>query len=171
MNAVEKTGLIIDHLVDALAGDASVPLRRAHILAYIFANPECNKNNLDKNLDYSKPLISRDLDWFLDYGCIMNSDKGYFVCGYSQKNIEYALSYLENSSERLIFILKAFIDLFGDYKPSMRDAKILTSLSGGDTKAKKDILSELYFESYATGSRAVTNLIEAGFLDRTNDTL
>ena len=170
MDAVEKTGLIIDHLVDALAGDASVPLRRAYILAYIHAHPECSKNDLDQNLEYKKPLISRDLDWFTDYGCIMSTEKGYYVCGYSQKNLEYALSYLENSSERLIFILKSFIDLFGDYKPSMRDAKILASLSSGDTKAKKDILSELYFESYATGSRAVTNLIEAGFLDRQNET-
>lgn len=171
MNAVEKTGLMIDHLVDALAGDASVPLRRALILVTISANPGITKAQLEEALEYNKPLITRDLDWFMDHGCIAKQGSQIFICGYSQMNLEYALSNVENSHDRLLFILKSFIDIFGEYKPTMRDTKIIASLSSGEVKAKKDILSELYFETYATESRALTNLIEAGFMDRQNDTL
>ena len=60
---IQKMGLMIDHLVDALAGDPSCPLRRALILNDIDANPHTTQSGIMDRLGLDKHTISRDIQW------------------------------------------------------------------------------------------------------------
>ena len=168
-----KIGMVIDHLVDALGGDPSCSLRRALILTDIAENPETTQADIMKRLEIDKSSAHRDIEWLYDHGCIMRHQNrndarvlNLKVVGYSLRNLNIALEYFQNSHKSLKSFLEGFIKLFGNHKPTLRDAKIIAALGDKGTASKQELLEELYSGPVTTDTRSIHNLIMAGHISR-----
>jgi DNA-binding MarR family transcriptional regulator len=173
---IQQMGLIIDHLVDALAGDPSCPLRRALILNDIDANPQTNQAAIGERLGLDKHTISRDIQWLYDNGCIKREEGStdgrvmhMITIGYSKKNLGLALDYCEKSHKNLQNVIISYINGFKDHKPTLRDIKILVTAVELGEASRQEILDRLYQDPNSTKARALDNLIEEGLLGKTND--
>lgn len=165
----EKIGTIIDHLVDALGGEPGCTMRRAVILADIDENPGTTQSDILERLGIHKSTINRDIEWLYDYGCIMRTQSDQDarviqlrICGYSKKNLGFALEYFDNSHKCLKNFLISYINLFNDYKPTLRDAKIVAVLGDVKDASKQQLVEGLYNGPATTESRAINNLIDIG---------
>lgn len=166
-----KIGTIIDHLVAALGSDPGCPLRRAVILADIDENPSTTQTDIIARLGADKASLARDIEWLYDYGCIMRSSgeddarvTHLFSCGYAKKNLEHAVQLCDSSHKSLKNLLLDIIHLFGDHKPTLRDAKIIAVVCDYGSKEKQDVLANLYNGPSSTDNRAIRNLIDNGLI-------
>ena len=171
-----KVGTVVDHLVAALGGEPACPLRRAVILADIDENPSTTQTDIVNRLGADKASLARDIEWLYDYGCIMRSTgendarvTHLFSCGYAKKNLEHAVKLCNSSHKSLKNLLLDIIHLFGDHKPTLRDAKIISVVCDHGSKEKQDVLASLYNGPSSTDNRAIKNLIESGLINVVND--
>jgi DNA-binding MarR family transcriptional regulator len=173
---IQQMGLIIDHLVDALASDPSCPVRRALILNDIDAYPQTTQSAISDRLKIDKHTMSRDIQWLYDNGCIRREDgtsdgrvQHMTVVGYSQKSLALALDYCEKSNKNLQNVLETYIRGFKEHKPTLRDVKLLvTSVELGEA-SRQELLDRLYQEPPSTKSRALDYLMDEGLLGKKDE--
>ena len=152
-----KVGHVIDHLVDALGGEPACTLRQAGII---------------QRLGADKSALNRDIEWLYDYGCLLRQpgrdgrEVSLSICGYSKKNLDLALGYFDNSHKSLKNFLIRYINLFGQHKPTLRDAKIVAAVGDKDPTNRQQVFQTLYNGPQTTDNRAINNLIELGILER-----
>ncbi len=167
-----KAGHVIDHLVDALGGEPGCTLRRAVILADIDENPGTTQAGIIQRLKADKSALNRDIEWLVDYGCVTRrpGDDGreipLIVEGYAKRHLELALGYFNNSHKGLKNFLIRYMTLFGQHKPTLRDAKIVAAVADSDPSNRQKVFEELYHGPQTTDNRAINNLIELGILER-----
>jgi hypothetical protein len=77
-----------------------------------------------------------------------------------------ALKYFDNSHKALKNFLIQYIYLFGQHKPTLRDAKIVASVGETDPSNRQKVFQTLYNGPVTTDNRAINNLIELGILER-----
>ncbi len=166
-----KACRVIDHLVEALGSMPSSPLRRALILVDIDQNPHTTQSNIMERLNLPKPVITREIDWLYNYGCIMRQDcmddarsKTLTLCGYSKISLNEALAYCEGHHENLKLLLSGFIEALNLEKATLRDAKLVATLYEQKEAVKKDILGNLYDMPGATDHRAYNKLVQEGII-------
>ena len=173
---VQQMGLMIDHLVDALASDPSCPVRRGLILNDIDANPHTSQAEIGERLNLDKHTISRDIQWLYDNGCIRREDgvtdariQHMLVVGYAKKSLDLALDYCEKSHKNLQNVLETFINGFKGHKPTLRDVKLLvTSVELGEA-SRQELLDRLYNDPSSTKARTLNNLLFEGLLEKRDE--
>jgi DNA-binding MarR family transcriptional regulator len=175
-NRIQQMGLILDHLVEALGGDPSSPLRRAQILVDIDGHPETTQAEVMDRLKLNKSTLNREIEWLYDQGCILRQPSkldGRVIhmlsCGYSKKNLGLALDYFEKSHKNLHFFLETLINLFTEQKPTLRDAKFLVTATDMGEATRQELFERGYSGPQTTNVRALDNLVEQGLLIKTED--
>jgi len=175
-NRIQQMGLILDHLVDALGGDPSSPLRRAQILVDIDGHPETTQSAVMERLGLNKSTINREIEWLYDHGCILRQPSQQdgrvihmLTCGYSKKNLDLALDYFEKNHKNLHFFLETIINLFTEQKPTLRDAKFLVAAVDIGEASRQDLFARGYSAAHTTNVRALDSLVEQGLLIKTED--
>lgn len=175
-NRIQQMGLILDHLVEALGGDPSSPLRRAQILVDIDGHPETTQAEVMDRLKLNKSTLNREIEWLYDQGCILRQPSqldGRVIhmlsCGYSKKNLGLALDYFEKSHKNLHFFLETLINLFIEQKPTLRDAKFLVTATDMGEASRQELFERGYSGAQTTNVRALDNLVEQGLLIKTED--
>jgi len=175
-NRIQQMGLILDHLVDALGGDPSSPLRRAQIFLDIDANAATTQTAIMERLSLNKSTVNREIEWLYDHGCILRQPSpldGRVIqmtsCGYAKKNLSLALDYLENSHKNLHFFLETLINLFTEQKPTLRDAKFLVAAADMGEASRQELFARGYSGAHTTNTRALDSLVEQGLLIKTED--
>jgi DNA-binding MarR family transcriptional regulator len=175
-NRIQQMGLILDHLVEALGGDPSSPLRRAQILVDIDGHPETTQADIMDRLKLNKSTLNREIEWLYDQGCILRQPSqldGRVIhmlsCGYSKKNLSLALDYFDKSHKNLHFFLETLINLFTEQKPTLRDAKFLVTATDMGEATRQEIFERGYSGAQTTNARALDNLVEQGLLIKTED--
>lgn len=167
----QKACMVIDHLVEALGGDPSSSLRRALILNDIDQNSGTTQAAIMERLNLDKSTVKREIDWLFDYGCIRLQDctsdgrtKKIEICGYSKKALDAALGYFDGNNS----LLKSFLDGLGSFlkqeKPTLRDAKIVSSLYERKGATKQEVLDDLYKGPASTDNRAYNKLRDDGVI-------
>ena len=170
-NRIQQMGLILDHLVGALGGDPSAPLRRAQILVNIDQYPETTQTALMERLGLNKSTANRETEWLYDHGCILRQPSlqdgrviHMLTCGYSKKNLDLALDYFEKSHKNLHFFLETLINLFTEQKPTLRDAKFLVAAADIGEASRQDLFARGYSGAQTTNVRALDSLVDQGLL-------
>ncbi len=171
----QKIGIIIDHLIAALAGDSTCPLRRAIILTDIDQHPETTHSEIMERVGVHKSAVTRDVEWLYDHGCILRTESqkdGREVCiqvtGYSKKNIDLALSYVPGGHESLKDFLNRFMNIFTGQKPSLLQAKILAAINVKSEMSRQEMLDSLGVPA-STAARALSILVETGLIEKDDD--
>ncbi len=171
---IQRMGLVLDHLVDALGGDPSCTLRRAIILNDIDEFPGTTQAEVMYRLQVDKHTLNRDIQWLYDQGCILKEsgkEDGRVIhmltCGYSKKNLGLALDYFARSHKRLKIFLEQYISLFKDHKPTLRDAKLMAAMADLGTASKSELFARIYQGPNTTNARALDGLLETGLLEKT----
>jgi predicted transcriptional regulator len=164
---------VIDHLVAALGGEPACTLRRALILIDIDQHPGTAQAGIMERMDVHKSALNRDIDWLYDYGCIIrhaaDSDGRLVqlrICGYAKKNMDLALAYFNYDHNNLKNFLLGLINLFGQHKPTLRDAKIVSVIGDKRSITRQEIFESLYNGPTTTDNRAVNNLINFGLVQK-----
>lgn len=167
-----KAGHIIDHLVAALGGEPGCHIRRAIILADIDENPGTTQAGIIHRLRADKSALNRDIEWLYDYGCIRRRagqdgrEIALFIEAYSKKHLDLAMDYFEGSHKSLKNFLIRLMNLFGQHKATLRDAKIVATVTDSDPSNRQRVFKDLYNGPLTTDNRAINNLIELGILER-----
>lgn len=172
---VEKAARVIDHLVDAMAGEPSSPLRRVQVLIDIAQNPGTSQAAILDRIDSDKSSVARDIDWLYNYGCITRTQSensgreiALNICGFSRNHLNFAVQVIGGSYQNLQNLLDGYISFFEGYRPSLREAKMVTAMAGKGEMTRPELFDELYNGPTTTDTRALAALIEQGFLS-TND--
>ncbi len=167
----QKACLIIDHLVEALANDASSSIRRAMILVDIDQNPGTSQAEIMERLRIDKSTVNREVEWMFNYGCIIRKEssddarsKDIQLCGYSKAALDKALVYFGGRHENLKAFLKGLTNFLKQEKPSLREAKIVATVFEKKNAEKSEIAKDLYEGSASTKNRVMNKLIEDGVL-------
>ena len=167
----QKACLIIDHLVEALANDASSSLRRAMILADIDQYPGTTQTGIMERLNLHKSAVNREVDWLFNYGCVMVAEcdndgrsKKIQICGYSKAALDEALKFFGGRHENLQAFLKRMSGFLKQEKPTLREAKIVSVLHEKKEADKKDVIQNLYEGSPSTKNRVINKLVEDGII-------
>ncbi len=167
---------IIDHLVDALGGEPACTLRRACVFIDIDEHPGTTQAEIMERNGVHKSALNRDIEWLYDYGCITRTpggDDGRTIqlrsCGYAKRNAGLALAYFDFNHKNLQSFLISLINLFGQHKPTLRDAKIVSIIGRHGSVTRQEILESLYNGPVTTDNRAVNNLINFGLVQKKND--
>lgn len=162
---------IIDHLVDAM-GEPSCPVRRALVLTDLWAHPGSSLNDVMQRLDLDKSTAFRDIDWLIDRGCLIkkpNPDDAREVSlqafGHCKTHLEAALR-LAGSAENLSSILNQLMAMSPERKQTLREAKILVTLTIYGEIDKSNIGKALYNGPSSTDQRALQNLIDEGWIEQ-----
>lgn len=170
---LQQLGLIIDHLVAALGSDPSSTVRRAAILADIDEYPGTTQAEVMDRLDLNKSALNRDIDWLHDHGCILRqpgTTDGRVIhletCGYAKKNLSLALDYVGNSHKKLKTLLEGIINVFPDRKPTLRDARLLTTMAELGKASRQELFGRSCSASATTNARTLDSLIEEGLITR-----
>lgn len=176
----QSLGQVTDHLVDALAGDPSTPVRRAAILLDIDQNPGTTQAEIlarhGEILGFDKSSLNRDVDWLYDYGCVLRNTKpdnareiALSTVGYTKRYLGYALDYFHGNHEELIGFMTEFLRIINISRPTLRDMKIMTVIGSNGPVERKKILAELYNGPVSTDNRTINNLIAAGWLEKEDE--
>ncbi len=167
---------IIDHLVDALGGEPACKMMRAMILVDIDEHPGTTQSDIMERLEVNKSALNRDIEWLYDYGCITRTPSGddgrtvqLRACGYAKKNVDLALGYFDYNHKNLKKFLQSIISLFGQHKPTLRDAKIVSIIGKKGSVSRQNIFEGLYNGPTTTDNRAINNLINFGLVQRKDD--
>ena len=167
-----KVCRIVDHLVDALGGEPGCTLRRAVILADIDEHPGTTQTAIIQRMKCDKSTTTRDIEWLCDYCCIRKKpgqdgrETLLFIEAYSKNSLDQALGYFNNSHKLLKNFLIQYINLFGQHKPTLRDAKILAAVAAADPCNRQKVIQGLYNTPATTNNRAINNLVELGILEK-----
>ena len=160
-------GQVIDLLVNAL-GDASCPVRRALVLNDLWAHPDSSLNDVMARLDLDKSTAFRDIDWLVDRGCVIKTvspvdarEVALEVIGHARGQLENVIR-LVGSPNNLANILNGLINLSPEHKQTLREAKILISLTIYGEVDKTTLTKALYNGPASTDARALQNLIGEG---------
>ena len=163
----QKACLVIDHLVEALAGDPSSSIRRAKILTDIDEHPGTTQTEIMQRLDVNKSAMNREIEWLFNYGCIMrqnSADDGRAVklevCGYSKRALDSALDYVLSNHKNLQFLLDEFIKILKQERATLRDARIFATIFEKGKASKSQIIESLYSGPASTDNRAFNKLVE-----------
>lgn len=166
---LHNLGLVIDHLVDAL-GEPSCPTRRAMVLNDLWAHPGSSLNDVMERLSLDKSTAFRDIDWLVDHGCVVKKtnpedarEVSLQVFGHARTHLEAALA-LAGTPATLESLLKGLVGLSKDHKQTLREAKILISLTNHGEMDKNSLTKALYNGPASTDQRAIQNLVEEGIL-------
>lgn len=169
----ERIGTIIDHLVAALGGEPGCTLRRAVVLTDVDQHPGTTQAEIMTRLGVHKSALNRDIEWLYDYGCLIRQPGGQDgrtmrlqTCGYAARNLGFALDCFGGSHENLKTFLTGLINVFGQHKPTLRDAKIVTVMGSSGALTRQQVLDSLYDGPATTDNRAVNNLINFGLMQR-----
>ncbi|MFA7275959.1 MAG: helix-turn-helix domain-containing protein [Pseudobdellovibrionaceae bacterium] len=175
-NRIQQMSFIIDHLVDALAGDPSSPLRRAQILVDIDEHPNTTQSEVAERLDIGKSALNREIDWLYDHGCLLRQagqQDGRVIhmltCGYSKKNLDLALDYFNLSHKNLQKFLESLINIFTEGRPTFRDAKLLTASADVGPTGRQELFSRAYGGAQTTNVRSLDSLIEQGLMSEVDE--
>lgn len=168
----QKSCLVIDHLVEALAGDPSSSIKRALILNSIDETPGITQTEVMRALEIkSKTTMNREIDWLFNYGCIVRqSDKqdGRAIkletCGYAKRALESALDYFPNRHKDLQNFLNQYIKVVEQDRSTLRDARLLATLYDKGKATKPDLIKSLYNGPATTDNRAYKKLVEDGVI-------
>lgn len=170
---ISLLGLVLDHLVDALGGDPSSPIRRAQILIDIDSHPDTNHSDIMARLGVNKSTLNREIEWLYDHGCIVRMDgikdarqTLVKVYGYAKVNLDLALKYFKGSHEKLQIFIESLIEIFADPKPTLRDAKILVVAADMGTGNRQDLFLKANVGAQTTNLRALENLVDQGLLSK-----
>lgn len=165
----QKACLVIDHLVEALGNEPSSSLRRAMILCDIDQYPGTSQVGIMERLNLHKSALNREIDWLFNYGCVMMKDsakdariKEHYVCGYSKKGLDAALDYFQGQHENMQFFLNKMVKFLRQEKPTLRDARIVSTIYENRGAAKSKILAQVPNDISSTDHRAFKNLVSAG---------
>ncbi len=167
----QKSCIVIDHLVEALAGDPSSSLRRAQVLNYIDENPGITQTEIMHKLKTTKSAMNREIEWLFNYGCIIRQEAendGRAIkletCGYSKRALEQALDYFPKKHQGLQKFLNQYILLLKQDRPTLRDARIVATLYDKGEAEKSEIMENLYNGPATTDNRAYNKLLEDGVI-------
>lgn len=167
----QKSCLVIDHLVEALASDPSSSLRRALVLNYIDENPGITQTEIMRVLKISKSAMNREIEWLFNYGCITRhnaEDDGRAIqletCGYSKRALESAHDYFPKRHEGLQNFLNRYIKVLKQDRPTLRDARIIATLYDKGEASKSEVMDSLYNGPATTDNRAYNKLLEDGVI-------
>mgnify|MGYP001158087533 CR=1 FL=1 len=162
---------IIDHLVEALGNEPACSLRRAMILVDIDQNPGTTQTEIMRRLDIHKSAMNREIEWLFNYGCIrvQNSEddgraKTLETCGYSKRALDAALDYFPKKHEGLQNMLELYIKALKQERPTLRDARIVSTLYEKGKAPKADVIGQLYGGPASTDNRAYNKLKEDGVI-------
>lgn len=172
---IEKAGHVLDHLVDAMAGEPSAPLRRVQVLIDIAQNPGTSQAAILERIDSDKSSLVRDIDWLYNYGCITRTQSensareiSLTICGFAKNHLNFAAQITGGTLENLQNLLNGYISFFHGYRPSLREAKMVTIMATKGEMTRLELFEGLYNGPATTDTRALGALIEQGFLG-TND--
>jgi DNA-binding MarR family transcriptional regulator len=167
----QRACFVIDHLIEALGGQSSSSLRRAMILVDIDENPGTTPTDVMDRLGLHKSALTREIEWLFNYGCIMREESEtdgraikLVTCGYSKKALEAALDYFDGDHSTMNAFLDGFAKRLRQEKPTLRDARIVSTIFEKGEASKHDISSALFDSSASTESRAINKLIEDGVI-------
>lgn len=167
----QKFCLVIDHLVEALAGDPSSSIRRAIILCMIDESPGITQTEIMRELGITKSSMNREIEWLFNYGCIRRQEDvsdgraiGLETVGYSKRAIESALDYFPNKHKGLQFFLNQYINILNQERPTLRDARIVATIHSKGQTTKSDVMESLYNGPATTDNRAYNKLVEDGMI-------
>lgn len=167
----QRACYVIDHLIEALGQEPSSPIRRAIILLDIDCNPGARPTEIMERLRLDKSTVNRETDWMYNYGCILRGECDQDAravrletCGYAKRAIASALDYVDGDHKKLMRFLERFGDLLSQEKPTLRDAKIYSTVYERGTATKQQILDNLQKSSTSTNNRAIGKLYEDGVL-------
>lgn len=168
----QKACLVIDHLVEALGGEPACSLRRAKILVDIDAHPGTTQTEVMQRLDVHKSAMNREIEWLFNYGCITRQgsvDDGRAIkleiCGYSKRALENALDYFPEKHKGLQSLLNRYIKILKQERPTLRDARIVSTLYDKGQATKAEVLDSLYSGPASTDNRAYNKLVEDGVIE------
>lgn len=168
----QKACLIIDHLVEALGGEPASSLRRAMVLADIDQHPGTTQTETMQRLGIHKSAMNREIEWLFNYGCIIrqnSDDDGRQIkletCGYSKRALEAALDYFPKRHEGLQNFLKQYIKVLKQERPTLRDARIISTLYDKGRASKSQVLDGLYGGPASTDNRAYNKLVDDGVIE------
>lgn len=168
----QKACYVIDHLVKALGNNPSSPLRRAMILNDIAQYPNTTQVAIMERLSMMKSVVSREVDWLYDMGCIrvhINPEdarsKTIEIYGYTKTHFTDALEYFDGDYGRMGSFLKGLHKFLRVDKPTLRDAKIVSSLYEMKQAPKAAVIHQLYGGSASTDHRAYNKLKDVGVID------
>ena len=153
----QKSCLVIDHLVEALAGDPSSSIKRALILNCIDETPGITQTEVMRALEIkSKTTMNREIDWLFNYGCIVRQNDrqdGRAIkletCGYSKRALESALDYFPQKHKGLQKLLNQYINIIEQDRSTLRDARIIATLYDKGKASKPELI----------GSKSKTNTL------------
>ncbi len=167
----QKSCVVFDHLVQALAGDPSSSLRRAQVLNMIDETPGITQTEIMHKLQTTKSAMNREIEWLFNYGCITRQnaeDDGRAikleVCGYAKRALEQALDYFPKSHQGLHKFLNEYILLLKQDRPTLRDARIVATLYDKGEADKSEIMANLYNGPATTDNRAYNKLLDDGVI-------
>ena len=168
----QKACRIVDHLVDALADDASSSLRRAMILTDIDQYPGTTQTGIMERLQLHKSAVNREVEWLFNYGCVMVQEcskdarsKKLEICGYSKSALYEALAYFGGHHEGLKSFLQGYNRFLKQEKPTLREAKIYAVICDSKGADKQKVIKNLYDGSTSTKNRVINKLIDDGVLN------
>ncbi len=168
----QKACYVLDHLVEALGGDPSSSLRRAEILIDIAANPGTTQAEIMERLDIHKSAAFREIDWLFNQGCIRRSNCSndaravrLEIWGYSKTALENALEYFAGDYDDVKAFISGFAPILKQQKPTLRDAKIFSTVFEKGEVEKREIMQSLYNGPASTDARALSKLLEDGVLE------
>jgi hypothetical protein len=169
---LDLAGQVMDHLVDALAGDPSVPLRRAGVLVDIALHPGTSQTAVAERQRIEKSALNRDIDWLYNYGCVTKNvsdqsarENALTIVGVARTHMLRAASLLRGDMNALQKLLDGYINFFQDYRATLRDAKMVTILSAKGPATRQEMFDHLYNGPNSTDNRALLALIEEGFIE------
>lgn len=167
----QQSCLIIDHLVEALANDPSSSIRRALVLNYIDETPGVTQTEVMRTLKISKSAMNREIEWLFNYGCITRQEgerDGREIkletCGYSKRALGEALDYFPLQHKGLHYLLNQYITILKQDRPTLRDARIISTLYDKVEASKTEVMEELYDGPATTDNRAYNKLREDGVI-------
>lgn len=167
----QKACLIIDHLVEALGNEPSAGIRRAMVLVDIDQHIGTTQTEIMQRLGVHKSAMNREIEWLFNYGCIMrqNSENdgreiNLETCGYSKRALESALDYFPAKHKGLQSFLNQYITILKQDRPTLRDARIISTLYEKGNAEKAKVLDGLYGGPASTDNRAYNKLVEDGVI-------
>ena len=168
----QKSCLVIDHLVEALGNDPSSSLKRALILNYIDENPGITQTEIMHHIGSGKSAMNREIEWLFNYGCITRQNTAkdgraikLETCGYSKRALESALDYFPQKHKGLQSFVERYIKVLKQDRPTLRDARIVSTLYDKGETSKSKVMEELYNGPATTDNRAYKKLIEDGVIE------
>ncbi|MCB1840388.1 MAG: hypothetical protein KDI61_09020 [Alphaproteobacteria bacterium] len=86
------------------------------------------------------------------------------ICGYSKRALDSALDYFQGNHNNLKKFLEGVTKILKQEKPTLRDARILSTLYEKGAATKAEVLDNLYNGPATTDNRAYNKLVDEGVI-------